>query len=102
MYAVIRTGGRQYKVSEGDIISVEKLVGEEGNEIELGDVLMVGGESTIIGAPTVEGALVKVVIKKQYRHKRILIHKFKRRKNYQTLNGHRQPYTQLEIKKIVK
>ncbi len=100
MYAVVKTGGRQFKVAEGDLFTVEKLEGEVGAEIELSEVLMVGGDTPKIGAPRVADASVKVTIEKQFRGKKILVHKFKRRKNYQKCNGHRQPYTQLKVVKI--
>jgi len=97
MYAVIQTGGKQYRVSEGDTIRVEKLDGDVGSEIELDRVLMVGGEDVKIGKPYVDGAKVKAKIKAQDRDKKIIVFKFKRRKNYKRKAGHRQPFTELEI-----
>lgn len=101
MYAVIKTGGKQYKVSPGDVIRVEKIDGEPGQEIELNDVLLVGDGSELkIGQPLVEGAKVLAVIKEQGRSRKIIVFKKKRRKNYRRKRGHRQYYTELEIKEI--
>lgn len=98
MYAVIKTGGKQYKVSEGDILRVEKLDAEEGSTVELDDVLMLGGESDIqVGAPLIEGAHVSATVKAQGRAKKVTIIKFKRRKHHRKQAGHRQSYTELEI-----
>jgi len=97
MYAVIRTGGKQYRVAEGDRIRVEKLAGEVGSDIELDEVLMLGGDKVAVGSPLVEGAKVKAKIVAQDRAKKIIVFKYKRRKNYRRKNGHRQPYTELEI-----
>ena len=103
MQAVIRTGGKQYSVSAGDVIEVEKLAGNPGDEIELNEVLMVSpdeGEAKI-GAPVVEGAVVKAKIIGEKKGKKIVVFKFKRRKDYRNKNGHRQRYTTLEITDIV-
>ncbi len=98
MYAVIKTGGKQYKVSEGDILRVEKLDAEEGATVELGDVLMLGDESDIqVGAPMIEGAHVSATVKSQGRGKKVTIIKFKRRKHHRKQMGHRQSFTELEI-----
>jgi large subunit ribosomal protein L21 len=97
MYAIIRTGGKQYRVSEGDTIRVEKLPGEVGGEVELSDVLMLGGEKPLVGKPLVKGATVKAEIVAQDRAKKIVVFKFKRRKKYRRKAGHRQPYTELKI-----
>ncbi|WP_305044413.1 50S ribosomal protein L21 [Geoalkalibacter sp.] len=97
MYAVIKTGGKQYKVSEGDLVKVEKLVGAVGDTIELGEVLMVGGEEVKIGTPLLQGAKVKAQIVEQDKDKKILVFKMRRRKNQRKLNGHRQPITRLKI-----
>ena len=97
MYAVIKTGGKQYKVSEGDLVKVEKLVGAVGDTIELAEVLMVGGEEVKIGTPLLQGAKVKARIVEQDKDKKILVFKSKRRKNFRKLNGHRQPITRLKI-----
>lgn len=97
MYAVIKTGGKQYKVSEGDLLKVEKLEGAVGDTIELGDVLMVGGEEVKIGTPLLPGAKVKATIVEQGKDKKVLVFKSRRRKNFRKLNGHRQPLTRLKI-----
>ncbi|TYO96612.1 LSU ribosomal protein L21P [Geothermobacter ehrlichii] len=97
MYAVIKTGGKQYKVSEGDLLKVEKLEGAVGDTIELSEVLMVGGEEVKIGTPLLPGAKVKAQIVEQGKGKKILVFKSKRRKNYRKKYGHRQPITRLKI-----
>ena len=98
MFAVIRTGGKQYKVATDDVITVEKLAGEAGATIELGDVLMVGdGASVSTGAPLVAGASVSATLVEQRRADKIIVFKKKRRHNYRRKNGHRQPYTELKI-----
>ncbi|MCK9172536.1 50S ribosomal protein L21 [Desulfuromonas thiophila] len=97
MYAVIKTGGKQYKVSEGDTIKVEKLAGEVGSTIELGEVLMVGGEEVKIGAPLLPGARVSARIVEQGKDKKVLVFKSKRRQGFRKTYGHRQPITRLRI-----
>jgi len=97
MYAVIKTGGKQYKVSEGDLLKVEKLAGSVGDSIELNEVLMVGGAEVKIGTPLLPGAKVKAQIVEQGKDKKILVFKMKRRKTFRKLNGHRQPITRLKI-----
>lgn len=97
MYAVIKTGGKQYRVSEGDRLRVEKLPGDVGATVELGEVLFVGGETVKVGAPLVVGASVSAKITAQDRGKKIIVFKFRRRKNYRRKNGHRQPFTELLI-----
>ena len=100
MYAVIKTGGKQYKVTEGEFLKVEKLAGEIGDKIEFAEVLMVGGEKITVGAPIVAGASVTAKIAAQGRDKKILVFKSKRRKNSRKLRGHRQHRTVLKIEKI--
>jgi large subunit ribosomal protein L21 len=100
MYAVIKTGGKQYRVSEGDRLRVEKLAGEVGSTVELGEVLMLGGDAPKIGKPMVAGAKVVAEIVAQDRAKKIIVFKIRRRKNYRRKNGHRQPFTELRIKTI--
>ena len=100
MYAVIKTGGKQYKVSEGEFLRVEKLEGAVGDSIEFAEVLMIGGEKTVVGAPTVAGAKVTASIATQARDKKILVFKSKRRKGTRKLRGHRQYKTVLKIEKI--
>jgi len=100
MYAVIKTGGKQYKVSEGEFLKVEKLAGEVGDTIELGEVLMVGGDTVKIGTPLVPNASVTGKIVEQGKEKKILVFKSKRRKDSRKLRGHRQPRTIVKIEKI--
>lgn len=101
MYAIIRTGGKQYRVQEGDEFNVEKLPANEGETIVFGDVLAVGeGSDLIVGKPNVDGARVHADIVKQGRAKKILVFKFKRRKNYKRTRGHRQHFTRVKITAI--
>lgn len=100
MFAIIETGGKQVKVEEGQTIFVEKLEAEEGATFTFDKVLLVGGDSVKVGAPTVEGATVSAKVEKHGRGKKITVVKFKRRKNYKRKQGHRQPYTKLTIEKI--
>ena len=101
MYAVIRTGGKQYKVHEDQILNVEKLEGAEGSQIEFDDVLLYSdGDTITLGSPTVENASVKAVIVEQGRGKKQLVFKYKRRKGYRKMKGHRQYYTQVKIDSI--
>jgi len=100
MYAVIKTGGKQYKVSAGDLVKVEKLDGAVGDTIELNEVLMVGGAEVKIGTPLLPEAKVKATIVEQGKDKKILVFKSKRRKNYRKKYGHRQPLTRLKITAI--
>jgi large subunit ribosomal protein L21 len=99
MFAVLKTGGKQYKVSKGDTIQVEKLAGEVGDQVELADVLMVvdDDDNVRVGQPVIEGATIKAEIVDQGRHRKIVIFKMKRRKNYRRKAGHRQPFTALKI-----
>jgi len=100
-YAVIRTGGKQYRVSPGARLTVEKLLGEPGQQVEFAEVLLRGnGESVEIGAPLVEGAAVRGVILEQDRGPRILVFKKKRRKNYRRRMGHRQYETTVQITSV--
>ncbi|WP_297956857.1 50S ribosomal protein L21 [uncultured Desulfobulbus sp.] len=101
MYAIVRTGGKQYQVEAGDTLRVEKLQGEVGDTVELDDVLLVvDGESVKIGQPVVEGAKVVAKVVEQGRHKKIIVFKKKRRQGYQVKKGHRQMYTALKIETI--
>ncbi len=102
MYALIQTGGKQYKVSEGTILKVEKLMGEARDRIVLEQVLMIndGNGTTQIGNPLLENARVTAKILEQGKNKKIIVYKYKRRKNYRRKQGHRQPYTRLLIEKI--
>jgi len=101
MYAVIKTGGKQVKVVEGQEIFVEKLDVEAGDTYEFTNVLMVGGENPQIGTPVVPNAKVVAKVLKHGKDKKIIVYKYKRRKNYHKKQGHRQPYTKLVIESIV-
>lgn len=97
-YAVVRTGGKQYRVSEGDVVRIEKLVGEVGDKVILSDVLFVGGNGEVkIGAPLVANATVTGEIVGQGKAKKVLVFKKKRRKSYSRQRGHRQHQTTLKI-----
>jgi len=101
MYAVIETGGKQYRVNEGDIIRVEKLPAEVGSDIKFEKVLLVGsGEDVKVGMPLVDGAKVTGKVVEQDRGKKIVVFKMKRRKNYRRKQGHRQDYTGVRIDRI--
>ncbi|WAC09164.1 MAG: 50S ribosomal protein L21 [Thermodesulfobacteriota bacterium] len=102
MFAVVRTGGKQYKVKEGDIIKIEKLVGEEGELVELEEILLIGdAPETTIGQPLVPNAKVACSIISQGKSKKVVIFKAKRRKGYQKKQGHRQSYTSVKINQII-
>ena len=101
MYAVIKTGGKQYRVSAGQKLKVEQIPADVGAEITLDQVLMVGeGESVKVGAPLVAGATVKCTVVSHGRHDKVKIFKMRRRKHYQKHQGHRQNYTELRIDTI--
>ena len=101
MYAVVRTGGKQVRVTPGQAVRVEKLAGEVGDAISFDEVLLVGGEGeTRIGTPLVEGASVQGTITAQDRAAKITIFKMKRRKNYRRKQGHRQSYTEVRVESI--
>jgi len=101
MYAVMTTGGKQYRVSEGDLLRVEKLTGETGEKVVFDRVLMIGGKGAPkIGTPVVKGASVEAEITAQGRGAKIVVFKMKRRKKYRRKQGHRQPFTELRIGKI--
>ena len=97
MYAVIRTGGKQYRVSEGETLRVEKLPGDVGSSITFSEVLLLGGDSLNVGKPLLKGANVSAQITAQDRGKKIIVFKMRRRKNYRRKNGHRQWYTEVKI-----
>jgi large subunit ribosomal protein L21 len=102
MYAVIKTGGKQYKVAKDDVIVVEKLAGEPGSSVDIGEVLLVGDDKAqTVGAPLVDGASVAAEVVEQKRDKKIIVFKKKRRKNYRRKNGHRQNVTVLRITDIL-
>ena len=101
MHAIIETGGKQYKVTEGDILYIEKLNAEAGESVTFDKVLAVlNGDSATIGAPVVEGASVTANVVKNGKGKKVLVFKYKPKKNYRRRQGHRQPYTKVEITKI--
>ena len=101
MYAVLATGGKQYRVQEGDVIYVEKLIADVDSTVELNEVLAVGTEDGIkVGTPVVEGAKVVAKVVAQGKAKKVIVFKYKSKKDYRRKNGHRQPYTKLVIEKI--
>ena len=101
MYAIIETGGKQYKVSEGDVVFVEKLDVEAGSTVTIDKVLVVEKDGDLkVGAPFVEGATVEAEAIKNGKEKKIIVYKYKAKKGYHKKQGHRQPYTKLEITKI--
>ena len=100
MFAIIETGGKQYKVTEQDIIYVEKIDAEDNSEIEFKVVALSNGDSFKVGTPYVEGAKVTATVKKQVKGKKIYVMKYKAKKNEKKKIGHRQPYTKVEIKSI--
>ena len=100
MYAIIETGGKQVKVEVGDKIYVEKLNVEAGQDVSIDKVLFVGGESTKVGAPYVEGAKVVGEVTEQGKHKKVVVVHYKPKKNIRKKNGHRQAFTQVKIEKI--
>lgn len=100
MYAVIETGGKQVKVEEGQAIYIEKLNAEAGETVTFDKVLLVGGENVKVGSPLVEGATVTAKVEKQGRGKKLVVFKYKAKKNYHKKQGHRQPYTKVVIEKI--
>ena len=102
MYAVIRTGGKQYRVAPEDVIEIEKISGDEGDIVQFTDVLMVGGEGEPkVGAPTLSGASVAARVVAQKRAPKILVFKKKRRKNYRRTRGHQQNLTQVRVTEIL-
>lgn len=100
MYAVIATGGKQYKVSEGDVIKVEKLGVEAGQTYTFDKVLLVSGDEVKVGAPAVEGATVEADVIGDTKGKKVIVYKYKRKTGYHKKNGHRQAFTQVKIEKI--
>lgn len=102
MYAVIESGGKQYKVSEGSVLKVEKLDAAAGDVLTIDQVLMVSDEngSVKVGDPLVSNARVEVEVMEQGRDKKVVVYKYKKRKNYRRKQGHRQPFTRLKVIKI--
>lgn len=102
MYAIIESGGRQYRAEEGQSFSVEKLPYEVGEQIELSNVLLLADDAEVrVGQPTVPGAAVKATVIDQYRGKKIFVWKYKPKKRYRRRSGHRQSYTRLRVDEIV-
>lgn len=101
MYAIIKTGGKQYKVSEGDLVRVEKLNAEIGDTVEFDEVLMVKSDDDLkVGSPLVENAKVSATVKDQAKNKKVIVFKYRPKKGSKTKRGHRQPYTLVEINNI--
>lgn len=102
MYAIIETGGKQYKIHEGDTVDVELLGGEPGDAIEFDQVLLVAGlEETAVGAPVVEGAVVRATILDKVKGDKVVVFKYKPKNRYRVKTGHRQKYTRLQIDRII-
>lgn len=103
MYAVLKTGGKQYKVSQGDVFFVEKLAGDVDSKVELTDVLAVSAENgeLTVGSPFVEGARVVCKVLAQDKAKKVIVFKYKPKKDYRRKQGHRQPYTKLVVEEIL-
>ncbi len=102
MYAVIQTGGKQYRVQPGQTLSVEKLPGDEGDAVDFDDVLLVSDEDKVtVGRPLVNGAKVTASIVEQGKDKKVVVFKFQRRKNYRRRYGHRQLFTSIKINEVV-
>ena len=100
MYAIIATGGKQYKVSEGDVIYVEKLDVETGKDVTFDQVLAVGGDKLVVGSPLVDKATVTAKVLDQTKGKKVIVYRYKRKSGYHKKNGHRQAYTKVTIDKI--
>jgi len=100
MYAIIATGGKQYKVAEGDIIKVEKLSLEAGQTVTFEEVLVVNKGELVVGNPTVANASVSATVVEEGKNKKIIVYRYKRKSGYHKKNGHRQPYTKVKIEKI--
>ena len=101
MYAIIKTGGKQYKVSEGDLVKVEKLAYEVGETVDFDQVLLVSNDGELkVGSPLVEGAKVSATVEDQNKDKKIVVFKYKPKKQYRKKHGHRQPYTLVKINSI--
>ena len=101
MYAIIETGGKQYKVEEGQIIDIEMLEAREGDEVVFDKVLAVNtGDDLEVGTPLVKGARATARVLKQDKHTKIIVFKYKAKKNYRKKSGHRQPYTRVKVQRI--
>ncbi|MBR1507389.1 MAG: 50S ribosomal protein L21 [Eubacterium sp.] len=100
MYAIIATGGKQYKVAEGDIIRVEKLGAEDGSKVTFDDVIVVGKDSDLLCGDAVKSATVEASVIRTAKAKKVVVYKYKRKTGYHKKNGHRQPYTEVKIEAI--
>lgn len=100
MYAVFQTGAHQYTVKEGDVLTIDKIEGGAGDKITFDKVMLVGGKTSKIGAPLVDGASIEATIEEQTRNPKIIVFKYKRRKNYKKTRGHKQPVTVVKVGKI--
>lgn len=101
MYAVIKTGGKQYQVKEGDILKIEKLNVEEGSTVDFDEILLVSNESGVkVGSPFVEGAKVSAEVLEHGKNRKIVVFKYKAKKGYSKKQGHRQPFTRVRINSI--
>ena len=100
MYAIIKTGGKQYNVEEGKVITIEKLDVSEGDKVTFDEVILLSGDTVKIGQPIVEGAKVIAKVLAQGKEKKIRIFKYKAKSNYRRRQGHRQPFTKVQIEKI--
>lgn len=100
MYAIIKTGGKQYKVQAGDVLQIEKVEQELGSEFKISDILMIGGEKAHVGTPLVKNATVTVVVTKQARTKKVIVFKKKRRQGYRKFATHKQSFTEIFVKAI--
>ncbi|HJK87693.1 MAG TPA: 50S ribosomal protein L21 [Candidatus Megaira endosymbiont of Hartmannula sinica] len=104
MFAILKTGGKQYKVSKDSIINIEKVPGESGKEVKFDAVLLIGenNKESLVGSPIIKGASVKAEIMEQFRGDKIIVFKKKKRKNYTRKNGHRQDLTKIKITDILR
>ena len=100
MYAIIATGGKQYKVSEGDVIKIERLGKADGESVTFDKVLLVSDKETVVGNPTVAGATVTASVVCEGKDKKVIVYKYKRKTGYHKKNGHRQLFTKVKIEKI--
>ena len=100
MYAIIKTGGKQYRVQQGDEFRVEKLDAKVGDKVVFDQVVAVGGDKLVAGTPFVDGYAVEAEVLEQGKADKVIIYKYKAKKDYRKKNGHRQPYTELEIKSV--
>lgn len=97
MYAIIKTGGKQYKVEQGDVISIEKLDSEIGDQVSFDVLMLVDGANVTVGRPTIDGSSVVAKVVEHGKGDKVIIFKFKAKKNYRKSQGHRQPYTKVEV-----